>query len=169
MSVENPRAADPLDQLRGLHLPEEIGFWPPAPGWWLVGGLILLLVIGVVVMILARRRSLRFHALKELEELRERWDPQCDFQTMAAEVSMLLRRIALKRYGNDTVAGLYGEHWQKFLSKTVEGTSEETWDPDIGRILALAPYAPPGSASAWSPLSREHLLEKARQWIEVNS
>jgi hypothetical protein len=88
---------------------------------------------------------------------------------MAAEVSILLRRIALKRYGHETVAGLYGEHWQQFLSKTGEGSSEEAWDPDIGRILALAPYAPPGPGSAWSPLSRDYLLKKARHWIEVNS
>jgi hypothetical protein len=169
MSIENPRAGDPLDQLRGLHLPEEIGFWPPAPGWWLTAGLILLLAIGTVIVILARRRSLRLHALRELDNLKSRWNPESDFQTMAAEVSMLLRRIALKRYGHEAVARLYGEYWQQFLSKTGEGHSEEAWDPDIGRILALAPYAPPGPGSTWSPLSREYLLQKAKHWIEANS
>ncbi len=27
---------NPLDQLQPLIAPEAIGFWPPAPGWWLL-------------------------------------------------------------------------------------------------------------------------------------
>ena len=65
----NPRAGDPLEQLRALHLPEEIGLWPPAPGWWLLGGLLAALATVTMLAIRARRRSLRAHALRELEEL----------------------------------------------------------------------------------------------------
>ncbi len=164
-----PRSADPLDQLSGLPVSEESGCWPPAPGWWLLGGLVLLLTAVMVIAVRARRRSLRARALRELDELTSRWSSHSDFQTMAAEVSMLLRRIALTRFGQETVAGLHGESWQRFLSKTDDDSSGESWDPDIGRILALAPYAPPGPGNNWSPLSRDYLLKKARHWIEVNS
>ena len=32
------------DQLRGLHLPTEPGWWPPAPGWWILAVLVFVLI-----------------------------------------------------------------------------------------------------------------------------
>ena len=32
----NSAATNPLDQLRDIHLPEPILWWPLAPGWWLL-------------------------------------------------------------------------------------------------------------------------------------
>ncbi|MDH3546898.1 MAG: DUF4381 domain-containing protein, partial [Gammaproteobacteria bacterium] len=55
--------------LRDLHLPAEIGWWPLAPGWWLV---ITLALIGIVLLArraLAARKlgAARRYALRELE------------------------------------------------------------------------------------------------------
>lgn len=36
---------DPLAQLKDIHLPTPIGWWPLAPGWYILMGLILFLVI----------------------------------------------------------------------------------------------------------------------------
>ncbi|MGB5468066.1 MAG: DUF4381 family protein, partial [Sedimenticolaceae bacterium] len=32
-----------LTGLRDYHLPDAVGWWPPAPGWWLLFGLLLVL------------------------------------------------------------------------------------------------------------------------------
>ena len=39
---------DPLLQLRGVHLPPDPAWWPPAIGWWLVA-LLTILAIGWVI------------------------------------------------------------------------------------------------------------------------
>ncbi|MDD9890866.1 MAG: DUF4381 domain-containing protein, partial [Gammaproteobacteria bacterium] len=31
-----------LAQLADIHLPGEISYWPPAPGWWVLAALLLL-------------------------------------------------------------------------------------------------------------------------------
>src|SRR5690606_36013348 len=37
--------------LRGIHLPVEPQWWPPAPGWWLLGGLVLAALVAAAVLI----------------------------------------------------------------------------------------------------------------------
>ena len=39
--------ADPLAQLRDIHLPGPVESWPPAIGWWILLAIILLLVLAV--------------------------------------------------------------------------------------------------------------------------
>ena len=54
--VMESQAANPLDQLRDIHLPEAIGWWPLAPGWWL---LIILVCLGLITLarLFLRRRQ----------------------------------------------------------------------------------------------------------------
>ncbi|HCH75615.1 MAG TPA: DUF4381 domain-containing protein, partial [Pseudomonas sp.] len=47
---------NPLDQLAPLISPDPISWWPPAPGWWLLG-LVLLMALGLLWRL--RHRLLR--------------------------------------------------------------------------------------------------------------
>ena len=40
-----PQMPDPLAELRPNILPEPVGLWPPAPGWWIVALLVLAAII----------------------------------------------------------------------------------------------------------------------------
>jgi hypothetical protein len=71
-------AASPLDQLRDIHLPEPIGWWPLAPGWWIlmIGGCLLL---SWLINVFYRRYSAKLYrrqALKKLHQLESLEDSQ---------------------------------------------------------------------------------------------
>jgi hypothetical protein len=59
---------NPLDQLRDIHLPEPISWWPLAPGWWFV----IILVIGIFVWLsltLVKRNRLNLYRRQAIAKL----------------------------------------------------------------------------------------------------
>ena len=63
-----PTAVDPLAALRGLHLPEPVGLWPLAPGWWMVFVAFSLLLFGAIAW-RRHRRVLEDSASRDSDEL----------------------------------------------------------------------------------------------------
>jgi len=68
------QGADPLAQLRDIHIPDSVSWWPPAPGWW---GLVVIIFVAMVLVWLWRRRrrqrSCQRAALCHLEHLEEQY------------------------------------------------------------------------------------------------
>jgi hypothetical protein len=124
-----------LSQLRDIHLPAPVSWWPPAPGWWALAGL-LLIVIAAAYALYRRRRRERWRgaALAELARLRNAAPA-----LLLRESSVLLRRVAISRFPRREVAGLTGEDWLAFLDRTLgEGTPFQS---GAGRVLLRGPYA----------------------------
>ena len=141
--------------LRDIHSAPATDFWPPAPGWWLLTALLVALLAWLAIRLLYawRRRRLRQQILAELDGL-----AVCAPDQLAAQVSTLLRRIALMYFRRSEVAPLAGSAWLAFLDKTGGGGAFSTGP---GRVLASAPYAAAGTAID----DREALLSLARRWI----
>ena len=160
-----PTAVDPLAALRGLHLPEPVGLWPLAPGWWMVFVAFSLLLFGAIAWRRHRRVSLARHALFELEQLsRGETDPQ----KLATTLSALLRRVALRQFGRLEVASLSGVSWQTFLRENGPSATRGTgFEGEFARWIAEAPYLPPEVAAVG--FRREEVLGAAREWIRCNS
>jgi hypothetical protein len=130
--------------LRDIHLPGAIGWWPPAPGWWII----LAVIVAAVVLAILRyqshfRERAALRALKRtLERLAEGAEPAHCLQ----QVSMIVRRFAMSISERaDAVAGLTGERWLKYLDSRWDRTE---FVSGAGRALAVAPYAPPGRVRA---------------------
>lgn len=158
----NPNLQQAL-QLRDIHLPAAPGWWPPAPGWWILAAMALALlawltVFGMRRMRVRRRRRRILAMLGRLEaDLARQPSPQ-----VLAQLSVLLRRLALSRFPQRDVAALTGKAWLQFLD---ESGGKGRFAQGPGRVLAAGPY----QAQAPADLDAPRLVALAREWIELNT
>jgi len=138
--------SDPADlsNLRDIVVPPAVYFWPPAPGWWLVGAACL---VGAGVALAAavrhrRRNAYRRDALRELEI------------ADARDISAVLKRAALAAFPREQVASLSGPAWLAFLDRTGGTRFAAT-------ALASMPYGGSGD--------RDAVVAEARRWITSHS
>lgn len=113
----NPQ--DPLAQLRDIHLPEAVSWWPPAPGWWLLAALLLLL-LGALAGWLWRqrqRRAYRRFALAELHTAQIAFQKSGDALLYAQQLNQVLKRATLAAWPHTEVANLSGRRWLDFLDQ----------------------------------------------------
>lgn len=104
--------------LREIHLPESVGWWPPAPGWCLLP---VLLALGLAAAWYGRHlyRRRKYSAIsmarKELAEIRSRYASDRDAGRCVRSVSGLLRRVSVSVFPRAESAGLTGADWLAFL------------------------------------------------------
>jgi len=147
--------ADPADlsNLRDIVLPPPISFWPPAPGWWIIGAALLgaALILLIKALIRYRRNTYRRQALRELDAIGPSQNAAA-----AQRISAVLKRTALVAFPRRDVARLSGASWLAFLDRT-GGTNAFSNGP--ARILpALALGAEPTADC-------EAILHEAKRWI----
>ena len=97
--------------LRDIHIPDSLPWWPLAPGWWMLMMLVVMLVAVVWWYRRWRRNPLRQASLRELAKLRNAFAEGASQTQMVADICALLRRIAISRYGRVHAAGLTGNAW----------------------------------------------------------
>ncbi|WP_404358881.1 DUF4381 domain-containing protein [Methylotuvimicrobium sp. KM1] len=122
--------------LRDIHLPEPIGFWPPALGWWLVALGVVILLVSMVWLI---RRLTRKTALKSARRLLAdlKQDPSLDPAEKVSRLSMLLRRVTISLASREQSAGLTGQAWLDYLDASLP---DKPFSNGIGRQLIEIPY-----------------------------
>ncbi len=137
---------DPTEiPIRDLHLPEAIGWWPLAPGWWIV---IALLAIGMFMLLRRWYRSYargaaRRQALRQLEAYIRDYLKHGNGVTFGTQLSELVRRTMLAYAPRSEVAGLTGEEWLAWLDHDLDRSHFATGD---GRPLIEWPYRDPASS-----------------------
>ena len=156
----NPAATATLE-LRDIHAAAAPGVWPPAPGWWLLAVLLIALLVISTLWLLRRYRDYRLKCqiMDEIDALTasRTKDNSIVFLT---QLSVLLRRIALRRYARERVASLTGSDWLRFLDAT-GGNGD--FEHGVGQILEVGPYCPHNRE-----LPAEELLALARRWVKQN-
>ncbi|MGQ9427404.1 DUF4381 domain-containing protein [Gilvimarinus sp. F26214L] len=143
---------DPLAQLRDIHVPEPLGWWPPAPGWWLLA---ILLLAGIALGLYLWQRRKRANAYRRVahaavENAWIRLQQDGDTQAYAGEVNQVLRRAARVAFPGEPVNAMQGVDWLEFLDAT-GGTGEE-FAGGPGNALLTLPYRPAAGHGDLQPL-----------------
>ena len=128
--------------LRDLHLPDAIGWWPLAPGWWGVIAL-LVLVLGYTLWRAYRRwrfNGPRRYAMRELARYEHEYLVHRDPVTLGKQLSELLRRGMLAYAPREEVAGLTGSEWLAWLDR---GMPLPYFHTEGGKSLMNLPYRDP--------------------------
>lgn len=144
-----PEMQQQLEQLKDIHLPEPISWFPLAIGWWIVLTILLATVLLVVGVYLGKHRRVKKQVFADLQRL-----PDDEPVAFATELSALLRRVAIFCYGGG-VEQLSGVAWADFLMADKCGLS-----PAFANFIANAPYA-----DSVSDCDLPALRQAARQWI----
>lgn len=129
--------------LRDLHLPEAIGLWPLAPGWWVTATLAVIF-LGFLARRFVQRRArgaARRHALSQLNELTAEFEQHRDAVAFSSGLSELLRRTMLAYAPRGEIAGLTGDEWVAWLDKDLD---QPRFKGETGRKLLELPYRKPG-------------------------
>jgi hypothetical protein len=128
--------------LRDLHLPEPIGWWPLAPGWW-----VLLALLAGALGYLAGRwyrawvfNAPRRFALRELARIEAEYLEHRDPVVLGKQLSELLRRGMLAYAPRADIAGLTGEDWLAWLDS---GMPVPYFHTEGGKSLLTLPYRDP--------------------------
>ncbi|MFP6681250.1 MAG: DUF4381 domain-containing protein [Gammaproteobacteria bacterium] len=119
---------DPAEiPLRDIHLPDPIGWWPLAPGWWILIGLIVLtMVVSLIVWRWRKHHLVRRTALSELTTIELNYHEHRDNHRLARDLSKLVRRTALALQPERDSAAETGSDWNNRLDElTKTGKTSE--------------------------------------------
>ena len=146
-----------LSQLRDIHGAGDPGWWPPAPGWWVLFLISAVLIAYFLKAIykkwLARRR--RQVLLAALDGINKEIDASESPHEYLASLNRLFRVVALRAFPDTPCARLQGEEWVQFIHALMpDGTASEPLS-----VLANGPYQ---ASPDFDPAGLNKL---ARKWV----
>ena len=153
----NPQ--DPLAQLHALREPGTIGWWPLAPGWWVLFAIAVLLLATLAFYCYRRYRAnaYRRQACVQLQALHGDWRSSEDSKSYLAGVNALLKSVALRAFPRRDVASRSGAQWADFLNHTLSTNAGISL---FNEDFATAAYRPEPSTT-----DCEEIYHSASKWI----
>lgn len=122
MQAQVPNMPTPEMQalpLRDIKLPAEPGFWPLAPGWW-----ILIVLVTIVLVWLGIRwyrhlqKKKRWLAIDEqLSSIEYGFRQKQDTQLLLTDISAFLRRFVKFELNQSAATSLAGDDWVAYLDQ----------------------------------------------------
>jgi hypothetical protein len=128
----------PSLQLRDIHLPDGVSWWPPAIGWWLLVVVIMVLLASFYLIRKWWRQGALLRSVNhEFLLVQSQYKNSGDHHQAVRDTSVLLRRIALAYHPRQQTAALTGDAWLALLDSHL---SEQRFQSELGQSLINAPY-----------------------------
>lgn len=126
---------DNLPELRDIHLPDGVSYFPFAYGWWLIAVAIIGSFALYQLVRFLLQKSKKRYALRLLNDI------YCSNSLKAAaSMSEILRRVCISKY--PFAASFSGNEWINFLNSH----SQSKLSAKTAELLLNAPYMPENSS-----------------------
>lgn len=126
--------------LADIHLPPEPGYWPLAPGWWILIALALLLIIFSWFLYRRKKRNAyRKKALNEFKQLQRTFAETKKINEFLQATSLLLRRTALTAQPKNFDPALKGDAWLQWLDNYCPKLTTK-FHSELGQVLIVGQY-----------------------------
>lgn len=99
---------DPLEQLKGIHLPEQIHHWPISIGWWMI-----LIIIVTVITVIARKIINKRQLFKVQKQALTALSS--DKQLSTEQILAQLKWTCMHYFNRSDVAAKHGEELLNFF------------------------------------------------------
>lgn len=140
---------DPLAQLKDIHTPQTVDWWPLAWGWW---ALLAIAVVVLCIVMMTIYRRFRFNrARREAIAVHKMLDLDCQYP---AKANQLLKRVSLHYFGKEQSAAAYGESWQRFLLGCLSSKQQSNTASGINLLAQFTYQAQPLNADQISEIHR---------------
>ena len=153
-----PLNSDPLAGLRDIHMPEPIGAWPLAPGWWLLIFLALALLAGCTIYCWRYwcRNGYRREAIRKLTVSYLLWETDHNDRNFVESTQLILKRAALSSYPRKNIGALNGKDWTDWLKDSIaKDTTPRNFDA-LGTVIYMSDSA---------KTNIHELYETAQYWL----
>lgn len=149
------------EQYDKLIEPSPVPFSFGAPGWYVLGVLCLLSLLFVVWLLWRHhvKNKYRTYALQWLSGKEQQYLPDKNYPALVYETTMLVKRIAMSRYGRNNVAGKRGNEFISYINATWKAKAFD----DNDRVLFSSSIY---SMENIEPDKAAAFVSKAKQWIK---
>ncbi len=146
-----------LDNLHDIIVPEAVGFFPLAPGWY-----ILLLLFLTLLFHFALKR---YRIYQKEEYRREAFEALAKLQQKNRENALALlslaKRVGISAYGREKIAILNGDEWWNFM----ENHSQAIVDPALRKEIQTLLYQ---DEAEFSEGTFDAVLSFVTEWIATH-
>ena len=148
--------SDPLAQLRDIHLPEAVSWWPLAPGWWVLGALLVagLAYTGHFLWQRHHAFTYRRQALQKIKQL-----PSNSQHQRITDLFVLLKRGAVRKFSFREFCCTFQAEFIAFLNQTTPKAGFDQLPTDWQRLF----YAKDSEVSVELV---DQLVASGTQWIK---